>query len=87
MQYMEIQEYLDEKIAQYNSKINLKELQKTQQYFIEVSKNGFCDLSDIDEKIYNSSLPFNEVTSKVFEKVIKMIFHKENIKIVICCEE
>lgn len=81
------QKYLDEKIAQYNSKINLKELQKTQQYFIEVSKNGFCDLSDIDEKIYNSSLPFNEVTSKVFEKVIKMIFHKENIKIVICCEE
>ncbi len=81
------QKYLDEKIIQYNSQINLKELQKTQEYFIEASKNGFSDLSDIDEKIYNSSLPFNKVTSKVFEKVIKMIFHKENIKIVICCEE
>ena len=81
------QKYIDEKISQYNSKINLKELQKTQNYFIEKSKNGFADLSDIDEKIYNSSLPYDDVTPKIFEKVIKMIFNKENIKVIVCYEK
>lgn len=79
--------YLSEKIAQYNSKINLKELQKAQMYFIEKSKDGLHDLSDIDENIYDASLPFEDVSPVIFEKVIKMIFHKENFRMVICCEE
>jgi hypothetical protein len=48
------------------------------------ANDGYADPSHIDEKIKDSMLPFKDVTPRVFEKVMKMLFNKTNIRNVIC---
>lgn len=76
--------FIYEKFRQYATKFNLKKLEKTKEYFIAASNNGFTDLEDIDDKIKNASLPYEDITSEILEKVMKMIFNVNAMRTVVC---
>jgi predicted Zn-dependent peptidase len=76
------QEYLKDKTSVYPQKINIKDLQRTQNRLIAQSKNGFSNMVEIDEKIKFNSLPFSEVTQEIFADIIKKLFDKSQMRTV-----
>ncbi|GHU17589.1 hypothetical protein FACS189472_04710 [Alphaproteobacteria bacterium] len=75
--------YLDEKFADYFRKVNQKELERIKNYFIKISHDGFESLQDLDEKIKDASLPFDEVTPEICEKAARKLFDHAHIRTVI----
>ncbi|GHT91301.1 hypothetical protein FACS1894122_03480 [Alphaproteobacteria bacterium] len=75
--------YLDEKFADYLRKINQKELERIKSYFVKISHNGFESLQDLDEKIEDASLPFDEVTPEICEKVSRKLFDPAHTRTVV----
>ncbi|GHU13067.1 hypothetical protein FACS189449_07910 [Alphaproteobacteria bacterium] len=75
--------YLDEKLADYLRKINPQELERIKNCFIKISHNGFESLRDLDEKIKDAALPFDEVTPEICANVSKKLFDPSHIRTVI----
>lgn len=76
--------YVNSKIAEYNSSIDYEKLNKVQEYFIKIANNGFYNVSDIDEQMKYTYMPFDKVTQEHFLTIIKHLFNRNNMKTVIC---
>jgi predicted Zn-dependent peptidase len=74
--------YLKDKILTYRNKLNIKDLRRTQNYLIAQARNGFADITDIDEKIERNSLPFSEVTEAIFISVAEKLFDESQMRTV-----
>ncbi|MDR1551445.1 MAG: insulinase family protein [Holosporaceae bacterium] len=76
------QKYLNEKISQYPSRLNLKKLMRTRQFFIESTRCGFAEIENLDKKIKFGELPFEEVDGDTIAATAKKLFDPSMIQIV-----
>ncbi|MDR0632386.1 MAG: insulinase family protein [Holosporaceae bacterium] len=79
--------YLKDKISAYQNKLNINDLKRTQNHLVAQTKDGFADITDIDEKIKFNSLPFSEVTEAIFAGVAKKLFDESQMRTVCICSD
>jgi predicted Zn-dependent peptidase len=75
--------FLDKCIDFYCNRLNLKNLTRTQNYFIEQTNNGFADLTDIDEKNKDRLLPFEKINQRILKQVMNKLFNKSLMRTII----
>jgi predicted Zn-dependent peptidase len=72
--------YIEEKIDEYAVKLNIKDLERTQKYFVKLSGTGFSDYYNIDERIELMSLPFKKISTEDLKKVAEKLFNKQRLR-------